>query len=250
MEVLQCNTLPSRGIEFDAIIGNIAYSSKFDMRKALVLGSSGLIGSYLVKLLAENVHYEKVYAAVRKKGKLQDKPAKVEELVLDFDNLNFVSIDYDDIYCALGTTIKTAGSKEKFYRVDHDYVVESARRGLDGGAHRFMVVSSIGANAQSSNFYLKVKGETERDLGDLGFGTLLIFRPSLLLGPREENRPLEKFGEVMLKIFRPLLLGSLKKQIPVHASQVASCMIDRALNSQESREIIGSNEIRTYPSLK
>ena len=215
------------------------------MRKAIVAGATGLIGSYLTQFLSISKAYDQVYALVRKSGSI-NLPG-VQEIVVDYNHLNFVNLEVDDVFCALGTTIKTAGSQEKFYQVDHDFVITLAKSTVELGASRFLMVSSIGANEKSGNFYLKVKGETERDLKAHNFPVTLIFRPSLLLGPRKERRPLEKFGEVMLKLMKPILVGDLKKNRPVHAAQVALCMIDQALNSEDgTSKIIDSNTIRSY----
>ena len=225
-------------------------------RTALVTGGTGLVGQYLLILLQGDDRYEKVYSIVRSKGELELE--KIEELIIDFDSPDIPDISVDDVFCALGTTRAKAGSKEAFYQVDHDYVLLTAELGKHAGASNFAMVSSMGAKTDTMNFYLKVKGETERDIAAMGFANTIILRPSLLLGPRKERRPLERIGEIILSLLRPLMVGRLSRFIPVHASKVAVAMIDslntpHAIGSPESSKVVryvDSNRIRTYKKLK
>ena len=215
------------------------------MANAIVVGSTGLIGGYLIQQLSEGNQFDNIYGVVRREGSLPDLP-RVSEVVVDFESLDLSHLNADVIFCALGTTMKTAGSKTRFYAVDHDYVIKSGEEGKKIGVKHFLMVSSIGASASSWTYYLKVKGLTEGDLIALGFEKTSIFRPSLLLGPRQEHRFGEKLGESTLRIIRPLMVGGLQKQIPVHASQVAAAMIDQCSDETPGVFQFDSNFIRTY----
>jgi hypothetical protein len=145
-------------------------------------------------------------------------------------------------FCALGTTIKKAGSKESFYRVDHDFVIDFARMALRMGVKRFLYVSAFGADAQSSIFYNKVKGEVENDLKRMDFDYVGIFQPSLLLGERNERRLGEEIGKVVMKAIT--FFGLLKKYKPVYGHQVAKAMVEKALDfKMTGNETISSTEI-------
>jgi len=131
----------------------------------------------------------------------------------------------DDAFCCLGTTIRQAGSREAFRAVDHAAVLAFAWAARRNGAGRFFVVTALGANARSRVFYNRVKGETEEALAVLGFKTLALFRPSLLLGRRKERRWGERIGEVILWVAEPLLLGGLRQYRAISAEVVARAML-------------------------
>lgn len=182
-------------------------------RTAVIAGSTGLVGGHCLQLLNSAPEYERVHPLVRGPGGLN----------LDFDAA-------DDVHCAIGTTIQKAGSQEAFRQVDLEIPVTLARRALEAGARRYLVVSSVGADPDSSNFYLKTKGEMERELASLAFEAVHIFRPSFLMGNRKESRPGEKVGIVMARSLAPLLIGGLRKYRPVQAQAVASAMVRAALS--------------------
>src|SRR5690606_37745221 len=135
-----------------------------------------------------------------------------------------------DVFCALGTTIKRAGSKEAFWKVDHDFVVRLAKRAKQAGAPRFLLVSALGADEHSKLFYNQVKGTTERDVLGLGLAQVCIFRPSLLVGEREERRFGEGLASLALRAFEPLMRAGLSKYRPVAAAVVARAMLRVALD--------------------
>ncbi|MCX6307071.1 MAG: oxidoreductase [Bacteroidetes bacterium] len=212
-------------------------------KTAVIAGATGLVGKQLLNQLLASPLYGKVIAVVRKPMELVQ--TKLEQHVVDFDKLPEAlrNLKADHGYCALGTTIKVAGSKEKQYIIDHDYVVAFAKGCMTAGVDRFAVVSSIGANAKSSNFYLRTKGETEQDLGKLPFKGLFILQPSFLLGDRKESRPGEKAGIVIMNVLGPLMIGGLRKYRGVQADAVARCMIVHALSEEKGERIIQSDEI-------
>ncbi len=152
--------------------------------------------------------------------------------VVDFNDLE-ASRDLlacDDAFCALGTTIKTAGSKEAFRRVDLEYVRSFARQSRLAGAHRFVLVSSYGADPNALTFYSRVKGEAERAVGVEPFQAIYIARPSLLLGERDEDRPGERMAQKVLGALSPILRGPLGNLRPIHAQAVARALIAVAQN--------------------
>lgn len=212
------------------------------MKTAVVIGASGLVGSLLTKQLLQSSHYGKVVLLNRKASGLSH--AKLQEKQIDFDAPDLTDVQADDVYCAIGTTLKKAGSKEAQYKIDCLYPARLAGLLLKQGATRFLLVSSIGANAQSGNFYLRTKGELEQQLMALKFPSLVIVRPSFILGDREEFRAGEKIGIVLMKVFSPLLLGGLKKYRGVEATAIAACLIQQAVSGQNGTLILESNQIR------
>ncbi|NHB67756.1 hypothetical protein G8O23_03565 [Bacteroidales bacterium M08MB] len=148
-------------------------------------------------------------------------------------------------FCCLGTTMRKAGSREAFRKVDFDMVVDFAQKAKTAGIERFAVVSSIGANPKSKNFYLKTKGQVEEELKKIGFARLVIVRPSLLLGKRNERRIAEDIGKVLYSIFSILFIGPLKKYKGIKDEDVAKAMI--ALVEQGQGTIIAeSNTLNLY----
>ncbi|NEN24569.1 oxidoreductase [Cryomorpha ignava] len=192
--------------------------------KAVVAGATGLIGGYLITELENDSAFNAVVALTRKP---KQNSAKTTWKVVDFDlesKLESATEGADVVFCCLGTTMKKAGSKEAFYKVDFQYVVDLAKAAKKNGIRQFSVISAMGADAKSKVFYNQVKGEMEAAIRELGFNELIIFHPSLLLGPREESRFGERVGIVLGKIFSPLLFGSLKKYHPIHVSHIAEAM--------------------------
>jgi uncharacterized protein YbjT (DUF2867 family) len=201
--------------------------------KAVIAGATGLIGTFLVDRMKTDKDVMTVTALNRRDG---EQVGKVAWTKVDFDksaDLEKACAEADHAFCCLGTTMKTAGSKEAFRKVDHDYVIAFAKAAKSQGIESFSVVSAIGSDANSSVFYNKVKGEMERDLENIGFESLHIFHPSLLLGPREESRLGEKIGTVGMKLVSPLMMGSLTKYKPIHVKTVASAMLRLAKAPQK-----------------
>jgi uncharacterized protein YbjT (DUF2867 family) len=150
---------------------------------------------------------------------------KLIQQKIDFNNIQLEEQNIDDVFCCLGTTMKKAGSKEKFRLVDFHYPVNLANYCLNNGAKQFLLVSSMGADANSGIFYNKVKGEVENAVSKLGYPRLDIFRPSLLLGDRNESRLAEDLGKVAMRLFGFLFLGSLKDYKAIDSGRVARAMI-------------------------
>ncbi|MEI7983183.1 MAG: oxidoreductase [Bacteroidota bacterium] len=213
------------------------------MKTAIITGATGLVGKQLLQQLLAHPEYEKVIAVVRRPVEINHE--KLTAMVIDFEKLPSAldGVKADDGFCCLGTTIKAAGSKERQYRIDHDYVVEFALGCLNAGVNRFGVVSSIGANASSSNFYLRTKGEMEGDLKKIPFRTLVIVEPSFLMGDRSEFRTGENIAAGIMKIAGPLMVGGLKKYRGVTDTSVAAAMIREIQKEQEGIHMITSDKI-------
>lgn len=195
--------------------------------KALLAGSTGLVGGELLHKLLENDGYSEVHTVSRRLSGLAH--PKLSEHIIDFDRLADCPLPpVDDVFCVLGSTIKQAGSKEAFSRVDFTYAVELAARARESGARQFLVISSIMANPQSGNFYLRVKGEMEEAVKAQGPEIVQIFRPSNIQGERQEKRRGEKSGQILAKLASPLLIGGLKKFRNISASTIAEAMIAAA----------------------
>lgn len=214
-----------------------------DPRTALIAGATGLTGGYLLDMLLEDSLYQDVKALVRRP--LDRQHPKLEDLVADYDRLDEIpdAFHVDDVFCCLGTTIKTAGSQAAFRKVDLEYVVTIARLARAAGACRFLLVSSIGANPATSNFYLSVKGAAEDAVEACGYPELHIFRPGPLTGPRQENRPGERFGILFTRLLTPILVGGLRRFRPVHARTVAAAMVGAARAGGPGRHVYTFDDI-------
>lgn len=191
-----------------------------EKRTALVIGATGLVGEKLVTQLLTSEKYSHVKVLVRKP--LDCIHPKLTSIIFDFDNPEESLVKADDIFCCLGTTMKKAGSKEAFYRVDYIYPHEIAKIALSNGAKRFSIITAMGANRRSLFYYNRVKGEIEDTLKKLGYETLLIFHPSLLVGHRSESRFGEKIGESLSKFFKPLIPA---KYQAIEVEKVAKAMV-------------------------
>lgn len=192
------------------------------MRTALVAGSTGLIGSQLLDLLLQDGHYEKVIAISRKPLSIQQD--KLVNVVCEIDQLP-ADLKADDIFCCLGTTMKKAKTKAAFRAVDFDAPLMLARVGKANGARQFLLVSALGANKNSSIFYNQVKGEVEEAIGAIGFDSYHILRPSLLTGPRQEQRS----GEDAAKFFYKILGWAIPaKYQAIDSIKVARAMMELA----------------------
>lgn len=207
---------------------------------ALVLGASGLVGKYTVELLLQNDHYGKVYA-VSRKGIDINHP-KLIQIIADFGNIqqHIENLKIDHLFSCLGSTRRKTPDIKDYYQVDYDYPLLVAGLLHKNGCKTICIVSALGANAKSRNFYLKLKGETEREIKKIGFENTHIFQPSLIRGNRKETRPAEKIAAVLFTITDPLLIGKLKKYQSIQGKIIASAMINVALGNNS-----GTNEYQT-----
>jgi len=205
------------------------------LKTTIVIGATGLVGSELINQLILDSDFSTIKLFVRKASLFNH--SKIEEYIFDFNDMNTNAelITGDIVFSCLGTTIKTAGSKEAFAKVDFTYVYNFAQQAKRNGVKTFVLVSSLGANANSSNFYLKVKGDIESDLARLKFKNLIIVRPSMLLGNRTEFRLGELVGKVIMKSLSFLFIGKLKKYKAIEAKTVAKAM--RILSKNDLQEV-------------
>ncbi len=180
-------------------------------KTALVIGATGLVGEQCLNELLNSVAYGKVIALSR--TKINSKKAKLHNIVTDFENLESLreQLKADDVFCAMGTTIAKAGSQAAFRKVDYEIPLKVAELARQNGAKKFILVSSLGADAGSRVFYSKVKGELEEAVKKLRYDWLIIFRPSILLGDRKEKRTGEAIGRFAAEKLSFLFAGPLKK---------------------------------------
>lgn len=206
-------------------------------RTALIAGATGLVGRQALQQLLQHPKYSQVTALCRRP--LDHEEGKLNTLLTNFSDLadHAAQLAVDDVYCALGTTIRTAGSRAAFERVDYHMVVELARAARSAGARRFIVISAAGSSEKSLAFYSRVKARMEKAVSDLGFEAVHILRPSLLLGEREEFRPAEKVGQWLAPLLRPLMIGPLAPYQPITDVEVAQAMLTVALSPASGVQI-------------
>lgn len=206
---------------------------KVEMRSAIVVGGTGLVGTALVKLLCDSEEY--VSVTVLSRRKLDFEHPKLTVKVRSFDQLEEKDIDFaHEVFCCLGTTMKKAKTKEQFEKIDVEYPLHIASLAKKCGIMHFIIISAIGASEKSAFYYNKVKGKLERELMALELPQLSIVRPSLLVGDRMEFRLGEKTGEWLLKGLNPFFIGPLKKYRPIEATQLALAMKVIALFGKKS----------------
>ncbi|SHG10948.1 NAD(P)H-binding [Flavobacterium segetis] len=214
------------------------------MKTALVIGSTGLIGSHLLNILLESNEYSKVIAFTKRD--LGIKNSKLVQHIIDFDQPETYSqlIVGDDFFCTIGTTIKKAGSQKEFRKVDFEYPKQFASFALQNKVTQFLIISSLGANASSSNFYLKTKGEIQEYLKTTDFESVAVLQPSLLLGDRTEFRLAEKVGGFFMKLLSFVFFGNLKKHKPIEGKTVAKALFTIAQRSNVGFKIYKSDLIQ------
>jgi len=213
-------------------------------KTAVVFGANGLIGSQLLPLLFADADYSEVKVFVRRSLGIVN--SKLEEVITDFSDLDALrsQVNGDVVFCCLGTTIKTAGSEKAFRRVDFELVRWSAVAAHENGTKRFLVVSSMGANADSNNFYLRTKGEMEKAVSALNFEKCIIVRPSMLLGPRKEFRMGEKVGQFFMLAFGLFIPARYKA---IQALAVAKALQSTAFDTN-SFGVLENDVLRKYRS--
>lgn len=210
---------------------------------ALIAGASGLVGSYCLDFLLQSKIYDKVICITRKTLPVQS--PYLQQVIADVNNLaeKLNELKADDVYCCIGTTINKAGSQEVFKQVDYSYVKVLADQLKNNGATSFAVVSSIGANANSYNFYLRTKGEIENAIKACNYSKTIILRPSMLLGPRKEFRLGEAIGKFFMTTFSFLFVGKLKRYKAIDAAQVAKALIHFTQEDFKGLKVVENNEL-------
>jgi uncharacterized protein YbjT (DUF2867 family) len=214
------------------------------VKTALIIGSTGLIGSQLLNLLLDSNDYLKVITFVKRDTGI--KHPKLTQHIIDFDKPETYKnlVVGDDFFCVIGTTIKKAGSKEAFRKVDFEYPRQFASFALQNKVKQFLIISSLSADAKSGNFYLKTKGEIQDFLKDCSFESVAVLQPSLLLGNRTEFRLGEKVGAFFMKTFSFLFLGNLKKYKPIEGKTVAKALLKIAQTNNKGFKIYESDVIQ------
>lgn len=195
--------------------------------RAVLIGVTGLIGNYLLEELLADDHFDQVRVLVRRPFEFTD--PKLEKVLVDFNDGDSVLValnDCDAAFCTIGTTqAKVKGDKAAYRKVDYDIPVNLARFCKMTGCEKFILVSAVGANAKSSNFYLRLKGEVEDAIKTQGLNTVHIMRPSMLLGDRKEKRTGEQIAKAVMKTFSFLVPSKYKA---IHGRDVAKAMVSAA----------------------
>lgn len=193
---------------------------------AIIIGATGAVGREIINEILSGEYYYRIYILGRSSiSKLPD-DSRVEKIIIDFENLNFDTriLEEADVFASLGTTLKIAGSKENQRKIDVDYTVNFAKL-CEEKVRSFNIVSAIGANSNSKNFYNSLKGELEDKLKELNLGVLRIFQPSLLISRRNDNRFLEEIFMKVAPIFQFVLKGKTKKYSPIEASLLGKVIV-------------------------
>ncbi len=212
--------------------------------KAIVAGASGLIGSSLLQILLEQPEYDEVLALGRKELPFSHK--KLVQLTIDFNHLENYSaaINGHALFCCLGSTRRKTPSLSQYRKVDFDYPVQLAKMAAANHMDQYHLVSSLGADAGSSYFYTKMKGETEQAVEQAGLKCLHIYQPSVLEGKRTELRLAERLALGVMKMINPLLVGRFKKYKSISASTVAMAMFKESLKNDDGLFIHPSDHIK------
>jgi uncharacterized protein YbjT (DUF2867 family) len=212
---------------------------------AVVLGATGLIGEQLVQQLLDDPAFSKIRILVRRPVQLSH--AKLEIAIVDFKNLQ----DYekklgngDCIFCCIGTTqAKVKGDKKLYREIDFNIAVDAAKIAIEAGFTKYLLVSSVGANASAKNFYLKLKGEVENAIASVGFKSFHVFRPSMLIGKRKELRLVEAIAQPVMAAVSIFLKGALGKYKAIKSEAVAKAMITAAKSNRLGKTVYHYEEI-------
>jgi len=211
-------------------------------KTAIILGATGLTGGYLLDQLIADKNYSKVKLFSRSSADV--KSEKIQEFLVDLLELEKYKVDFtgDEVFCCVGTTAAKTKDKEKYKKIDYGIPVTAAKLAKENNIETFIVMSSMGADAKSSVFYNKTKGEMERDVLTQNIKNTFILRPSIIGGKRNEFRLGETVGKSFMNLLKPLFIGSLKKYRIIHPEIIATVMKILA-NNQVKKNIFLSDEI-------
>lgn len=203
-------------------------------KTAIIIGATGAVGKEILKNILADGFYTKVYVLGRKSIKKLPDDNKLTKIIIDFEKIDFNTsiLVKSDVFASLGTTIKIAGSKENQRKIDVDYTVNFAKL-CEGKVRSFNVVSAIGANSNSKNFYNSLKGELEDKLKEMNLGVLRIFQPSLLISKRDDKRFLEEIFMKVAPIFQFVLKGKSKKYSPIEVDVLGKEIVRFAVENKE-----------------
>ena len=220
-------------------------ASKSSARTALLAGATGLIGAALLARLRERAHYGHTHVLLRRALPGLEADARITPHVVDFTRLPDRLPAVDDVFIALGTTIKIAGSQAAFRRVDFDHVVDTARAARAAGARRLAVVSALGADPNSSVFYNRVKGEMQAAIAQLGYESIVIAQPSLLIGDRAALGQPTRAGEIWItRLLNPVMALVPRGVRPIRASDVAESLLAATLAATPGVRILSSGDMQ------
>jgi uncharacterized protein YbjT (DUF2867 family) len=212
-----------------------------------VLGATGLVGSHIVDLLSEENAGQTIRLLVRRPVEVLHPTTEIR--LINFEEYEQVKSAIDGckvVFCAIGTTQnRVKGDKLRYRKVDYDIPVSAARACLETGGANFLLVSSVGADRNSKNFYLRLKGEVEEALRNFPIRSISIFRPSMLLGHRSESRLGESLAQVAMKLIAPLLAGKWKRYKAIEARDVAAAMIEASKQNKEGFSIFEYDEMKS-----
>jgi uncharacterized protein YbjT (DUF2867 family) len=213
-------------------------------KSIIILGASGLIGHAVLNQAIENTQIEQIIILVRKSINL--KHNKLTEVITDFKNLSEINSNVmgDALICCLGTTRKKTPNLQEYKNIDFGLTVEIAKIAKENDVQQIHLISAIGADPKSKIFYNKLKGETEQALIKIDFPQTIIYRPSLLIGKRNEFRLGELIAQKLAPVFDVFLIGSLKKYHSISAKTIAKAVLNRILSEGEKTEIMEYNEIQ------
>ena len=213
-------------------------------KKAIILGATGLTGGILLQKLIADANYEAIKLFSR--SKIAGLPSKVQQFTGNLFELENFKSEFiaDEVYCCIGTTAKKTPNKTVYHAIDYGIPVAAAKLSKENGINTFMVISSLGANAESNSFYLKTKGEMERDVLSENIENTYIFQPSIIEGNRNEQRIGEKMGLIVIKMLQPLFFGKLKKYKIIKAEQIAQAMFNLSNKTTSKEKIITSDKIK------
>lgn len=214
-------------------------------KKAVLIGASGLVGNALLQQLLLHPQYQEILILVR--GKLPLRHDKLKQEVINFDFLeDYAGLLHGDVvFSCIGSTKNKTPDLLSYKKVDHDYPLKFAEIASRNGVEQFHLISAIGANPAASNFYLRMKGETEKALQKLPFKSIFIYQPSLLDGERNEKRAFERLAIKVMRIINPLLVGRLKNYRSIKVADIASAMVETSISNKSGIFVYATEQIKT-----
>ena len=215
-------------------------------KTAVVFGATGLVGSHLLQHLLNDQAYTRVIAVSRRN--IGFKHAKIQTVITELTSIDRVGEELwgDCYFCCVGSTFKQTPNRSAYYAVDHDYPVKAAKIGKVLGVKTFILISAVGANQLSGNFYIKMKGETERDVAMSGIAHIGIFRPSLLTGNRQTPRLIERMSALLMKVINPILQGASSRFRSIPANQLAKAMVAASHHTHPGVTIYNWRDIKKW----